>query len=144
MEQNNSTTNNLFDISKSPFLNRKTKSKEELEQESRTLGFSSRLEEAAYSNVMQRIIFNPTVYKHFEKEEQFKIRSAKTREQQLEYIRRFGLEDLLSEYLKMSPIEMLEANMEFLEGARDEFQKIAEEKEKQFEEAVENYKRNHR
>ena len=34
--------------------------------------------------------------------------------------------------------------MEFLEGARDEFQKIAEEKEKQFEEAVENYKRNHR
>ena len=101
MEQNNSTTNNLFDISKSPFLNRKTKSKEELEQESRTLGFSSRLEEAAYSNVMQRIIFNPTVYKQKEKEEQFKIRSAKTREQQLEYIRRFGLEDLLSEYLKM-------------------------------------------
>lgn len=144
MEQNNITTNNSFDISKNSFLNRKSKSKEELEQESRILGFSSRLEEAAYSNVMKRIIFNPTVYKNFDKEKQFEIRSAKTREQQLEYIRRFGLEDLLSEYLKMSPIEMLEANMGFLEGARDEFQKIAEEKEKQFEEAVENYKKNHR
>lgn len=144
MEQSNSITNDSFDISKNPFLNRKPKSKEELEQESRTLGFSSRLEEAAYSNVMQRIIFNPIVYKNLEKEEQFKIRSAKTREQQLEYIRRFGLEDLLSEYLKMSPIEMLEVNMEFLEVARDEFQKIAECKEKQFQEAVENYKRNHR
>lgn len=144
MEQNNSTTNNPFDISKKTFLNQKPKSKEELEQESRTLGFSSRLEEAAYSNVMQRIIFNPTVYKNLQKEEQFKIRSAKEKEQQLEYIKRFGLEDSLSEYLKMSPIEMLEANMEFLEGARDEFQKMAEEKEKQFEEAVESYKRNPR
>lgn len=144
MEKDNKTTNNPFNISKSSFLNRVPKSKEELEQESSALGFSSLLEESAYSNVMQRITFNPIIYKNLGKDEQFRIRSAKTKNEQLEYIRRYGLEDLLGEYLKMSPIEMLEANMEFLEGARDELQNLAEEKERQFKETVENYKKNHK
>lgn len=144
MEKDNKTTNNLFNISESSFLNRVPKSKEELEQESSALGFSSLLEESAYSSVMQRITFNPIIYKNLGKDEQFRIRSAKTKNEQLEYIRRYGLEDLLGEYLKMSPIEMLEANMEFLEGARDELQNLAEEKERQFKETVENYKKNHK
>jgi hypothetical protein len=144
MEKNNKTTNNPFNISESSFLNRVPKSKEELEQESSALGFGSLLEESAYSNVMQRITFNPIIYKNLGKDEQFRIRSAKTKNEQLEYIRIYGLEDLLGEYLKMSPIEMLEANMEFLEGARDELQNLAEEKERQFKETVENYKKNHK
>lgn len=144
MEKDNKTTNNPFNISESSFLNRVPKSKEELEQESSALGFSSLLEESAYSSVMQRITFNPIIYKNLGKDEQFRIRSAKTKNEQLEYIRRYGLEDLLGEYLKMSPIEMLEANMEFLEGARDELQNLAEEKERQFKETVENYKKNHK
>lgn len=144
MEKDNKTTNNPFNISESSFLNRVPKSKEELEQESSALGFGSLLEESAYSNVMQRITFNPIIYKNLGKDEQFRIRSAKTKNEQLEYIRRYGLEDLLGEYLKMSPIEMLEANMEFLEGARDELQNLVEEKERQFKETVENYKKNHK
>lgn len=144
MEKDNKTTNNPFNISESSFLNRVPKSKEELEQESSALGFGSLLEESAYSNVMQRITFNPIIYKNLGKDEQFRIRSAKTKNEQLEYIRRYGLEDLLGEYLKMSPIEMLEANMEFLESARDELQNLAEEKERQFKETVENYKKNHK
>lgn len=144
MEKDNKTTNNPFNISESSFLNRVPKSKEELEQESSALGFGSLLEESAYSNVMQRITFNPIIYKNLGKDEQFRIRSAKTKNEQLEYIRRYGLEDLLGEYLKMSPIEMLEANMEFLESARDELQNLAEEKESQFKETVENYKKNHK
>ena len=86
MEKDNKTTNNPFNNSESSFLNRVPKSKEELEQESSALGFSSLLEESAYSSVMRRITFNPIIYKNLGKDEQFRIRSAKTKNEQLEYM----------------------------------------------------------